>query len=165
MHKDRIMAIVVFAFAVVVFFMSSRLAPSNVEQDPGPAVFPEVVAVALAVLGLGLFFAAGAKKKQEKPAEIAQALDEVQEIVEPVREKVKRVVVCVALFAVYNLSLPILGFIVTTVVFGIVFLMLLFGMRLLKTVLPAIVITLFAFVLFEIGFGIPLPTFLQFMRS
>lgn len=165
MHKDRVMAIVVFAFAIVVFFLSSRLPLSNVEQDPGPAVFPEVVAAALAVLGLGLFFAAGAKKKQEKPAEISQAFDEVQEIVEPVREKIKRVVVCVALFAAYNLSLPILGFIVTTVVFGIAFLMLLFGMRLLRTVLPAVIITVFAFVLFEIGFGIPLPTFLQFMRS
>ncbi len=70
-HKDRIMAIVVFAFAIVVFFLSSRLPLSNVEQDPGPAVFPEAVAAALAALGLGLFFAAGVKKKQERPAEIS----------------------------------------------------------------------------------------------
>ena len=43
--------------------------------------------------------------------------------------------------------------------------MLLYGMKLLKALVPAIVITLFAFILFEIGFGVPLPTFLQFMRS
>ena len=165
MHKDRIMAMVVFVFAIVVFFLSSRLPLSNVEQDPGPAVFPKVVAIALALLAVGLFFAAGVKKKQEKPAEMSQALDEVQDIDEPVREKVKRIVVCIALFAAYNLCLPLLGFIATTVVFGIAFLMLLYGMKLLKALVPAIVITLFAFILFEIGFGVPLPTFLQFMRS
>jgi hypothetical protein len=164
-HKDRIMAVVVFVFAILVFYLSSRLRVSGVEQDPGPAVFPEAVAIALALLAAGLFFAAGAKKKQEKPKEMSLAQDEVQEIDEPVREKIKRVVACIALFAAYNLCLPLLGFITTTVVFGIVFLMLLYGMKLPKAFVPAVVITLFAFVLFEIGFGIPLPTFLQFMRS
>jgi hypothetical protein len=163
-HKDRIMAIVVFIIAVFLFALSSRLPVSRVEQDQGPAVFPEVVAIALALLALGLFFAAGVKKKQEKPKEISQALDEVQEIDEPGREKVKRVVTCVALFAVYNLCLPVLGFIATTIVFGVAFLMLLYGMKLLKALFPTVIITLFAFVLFEMGFGIPLPTFLQFMR-
>jgi putative tricarboxylic transport membrane protein len=164
-HKDRIMAIIVFVIAVFLFTLSARLPVSSVEQDQGPAVFPQVVAVALALLALGLFFAAGVKKKEEKPKEISQALDEIQEIDEPFRAKVKRVVICIFLFACYNLSLPILGFIATTVVFGIAFLMLLFGMRWLKTIAPAIVIALFAFVLFEIGFGIPLPKFLQFIRS
>lgn len=165
MHKDRIMAIVVFAIAVFLFTLSSRLPVSSVEQDQGPAIFPEVVAIALALLALGLFFAAGAKKKQEKPGEISQALDEVQEIDEPVREKVKRVVACIALFAAYNLCLPVLGFIATTVVFGIAFLMVLYHMKLMRTIFPAIVIALFAFVLFEIGFGIPLPKFMQFIRA
>lgn len=159
------MAIIVFVIAVFLFLLSSRLPVSGVEQDQGPAIFPEVVAIALALLALGLFFAAGAKKKQEKPKEISQALEEIQEIDEPVREKVKRVVVCIALFACYNLSLPVLGFIATTIVFGIAFLILLFRMKLLKTIAPAIIIALFAFVLFEIGFGIPLPKFLQFIRS
>jgi hypothetical protein len=159
------MAIMVFAIAVFLFTLSSRLPISRVEQDQGPAVFPEVVAIALALLAVGLFFTAGIKKKQEKPKEISQALDEVQKIDEPVREKVKRVVVCIVLFAVYNLSLPVLGFIATTIVFGVAFLMVLYHMKLMKTIFPAVVIALFAFVLFEIGFGIPLPKFLQFIRS
>ncbi len=165
MDKDRIMAIVVFVIAVFLFTLSSRLPVSSVEQDQGPAVFPEAVAIALALLAVGLFFAAGKKMKQEKPREISQALDEVQAINEPVREKVKRVVACVALFAAYNLCLPILGFIATTIVFGVAFLMALYKLKLLKTIFPALVIALFAFVLFEIGFGIPLPKFLQFIRS
>ena len=158
------MAIVVIIIAVFVFAMSSRLPRGTMEQDPGPAVFPEVVAMAMAGLALALFFTAGAKRKQEKPKEISQALDEVQGISEPVQEKIKRILACVALLAAYTVCLPVLGFIATTVIFGVGFLMLLYRVKFKKCLVPAIVISLFSYVLFEIGFGIPLPRFLQFFR-
>ncbi len=164
MHKDRVMAIIIISLAVVVFVLSSRLPKSSVEQDPGTRVFPEVVAMAMAGLGLGLFFTAGAKKKQEKPKEISMALDEVQDIAEPVREKAKRLLLCGFMFAVYTVLLPVLGFIATTTIFGIFFLMLLYRMKFKTTLIPAVIITVFSYVLFEIGFGIPLPRFLQIFR-
>jgi hypothetical protein len=155
------MAIVVLMIAVAVLVTSSRLPRGTMEQDPGPAVFPEVVAMAMAGLALGLFFTAGAKKKQEKPEEISRALDEVQEISEPAQEKMKRIVACIALLAAYIVCLPILGFIATTVIFGIGFLMLLYRIGFKKCLVPAIAISIVTYVLFEIGFGIPLPRFLQ----
>ncbi len=161
MHKDRVMAILIIILAVFVFALSSRLPKSGVEQDPGSAVFPEVVSMALAALAVGLFFSAGVRKKQEKPKEISQALEEVQKIDEPLREKVKRVLACIAMFAAYTVFLPVLGFIATTVVFGIFFLMLLYRMKFKATLVPAAVITVFSYLLFEVGFGIPLPRFLQ----
>ena len=164
MHKDRVMAIAIIILAVVVFALSSQLPKSKVEQDPGTRVFPEVVSVAMAALALGLFFTAGAKKKQEKPKEISMALDEVQDIEEPAREKVKRIVICVAMFGVYTLLLPVLGFIATTIIFGIFFLMLLYRLKFKTTLIPAVVITVLSYVLFEVGFGIPLPRFLQIFR-
>jgi hypothetical protein len=163
-YKDRIMAIVVITIAVFVFAMSSRLPRGTMEQDPGPAVFPEVVAIAMAGLALALFFTAGSKKKQEKPREISQALDEVQDISEPAREKIKRILACVALLAAFTVCLPVLGFIATTVIFGIGFLMLLYRVQFKKCLVPAIVISIFSYILFEIGFGIPLPRFLQLFR-
>lgn len=161
MHKDRIMAIVLFTLAVIIFVASARIPTAAIGEGPGPGAFPEVLAVMIAVLSVALWFTAGLKKKKEEPKEAKQAIGEVLEIDEPVRNKVKRILTCIALLTVYFIILPMAGFLAATMLFGVAFLMLLYRMKWKACLFPAAAIAGFGFVLFELTLNIPLPAFME----
>jgi len=161
MHKDRIAAIVLLIIAVVIFVASNRIPSAAIGEGPGPGAFPEVLAIMIAVLSVALWFTAGMKKKKEEPKEAKQAIDEVIEIDEPVRDKVKRILTCIVLLIMYFIILPMAGFLAATMLFGVAFLMLLYRMKWKACLFPASAIAGFGFVLFELALNIPLPAFME----
>lgn len=163
-RKDRIVAVVLLFFAAFIVVSGARIPQASIGGGPGPGAFPMFLGTVLAVLAVALFWTAGRKKKKEEPKEAALAMDEVQDIDEPVREKVKRVVTSVILLAVYFVMLPYLGFIASTIIFGIGFLMLLYREKAKATIIPVLAITIFAYVVFELALSIPLPAFMEAVR-
>lgn len=164
MHKDRKVAVILLIFSVFVFVTGAKIPAASLGEGPGPGAFPMFLAIVLAGLSISLWITAGRKKKKEEPKEAAKALDEIQKIDEPVRDKVRRVVTCVGLLAAYFLVLPVTGFIGSTILFSFGFLMFLYKVEVKKCVVPAIAISAFAFVLFEMGLSVPLPAFMEIFK-
>lgn len=163
-RKDRIVAIIMLLFAIFIFVGAAKIPKANMGEGPGPEAFPMFLAFVLGGLSIMLFWTAGRKKKKEEPKEAKQAMDEVQAIDEPTGAKVRRVVTSVVLLMVYFLILPFLGFIASTVIYGVAFLMLLYSEKAKATLIPAIAITIFAFVIFEMALSIPLPAFMEAIK-
>lgn len=163
-RKDRIVAVIMMIFAVFIFVGAVSIPKASMGEGPGPEAFPIFLAVVLAVLSIMLFWTAGRKKKKEEPKEAKQAMDEVQAIDEPAAAKIRRVITSVILLMVYFIILPFLGFIASTVIYGIAFLMLLYSEKAKATLIPAIAITIFAFVIFEMALSIPLPAFMEAIK-
>lgn len=161
MHKDRITAIALLIFAVAIFVAANRIPAAAIGEGPGPGAFPEVLAIMVAALSVALWFTAGLKKKKEEPKEAKQAIDEVIEIDEPQMDKLKRILICIGLLIVYFVVLPMVGFLAATSLFGIAFLALLYRMKVRHCVLPAVAISAFGFILFELALNIPLPAFME----
>ena len=161
MHKDRIIALVLFVLAIIVWVASNNIPKASIGVGPGPGTFPAFLAIGILVLSVTLWFTAGLKKKKEEPKEAKQAIEEVIDIDEPVREKMKRILGCIGLLMVYFIILPMLGFIPATLVFGIAFLQLLYRMNFKKCIVPAAAIAVFGFVLFELALNVPLPAFME----
>ena len=65
---------------------------------------------------------------------------------------------------VYFLGLPYAGFILSTIIFGMAFLVLIFRVSVMKSIFPAVAISLFCYLMFELGLRIPLPAFMQTLR-
>lgn len=163
-RKDRIVSVIMLAFAIFIFVGGAKIPQASAGGGPGPGAFPMFLGTALAGLSVMLFWTAGRKKKKEEPKEASQALDEVQEIDEPVRDKVKRVITCVVLLMLYFVILPYLGFLASTLLYSVAFLMLLYREKSKAALIPAIAITIFAFVMFELALGIPLPAFMEAVK-
>jgi divalent metal cation (Fe/Co/Zn/Cd) transporter len=168
-HNDRIVAVVLMIMAVLIFVSSIRIPKSelaSLQMGPGPSAFPIFLAVLLAVLSICLFVVAGRKGKdlEEAPEEAAAVQSESTTLDVPLGLRLSRILGAIGMMIVYFLGLPYAGFILSTIIFGMAFLVLIFKMSVKKSILPAVTISLFCYLMFELGLKIPLPAFMQSLR-
>ncbi|NLI91792.1 MAG: tripartite tricarboxylate transporter TctB family protein [Peptococcaceae bacterium] len=166
MGHDRKSAVVLICLALFVFVNAWRIPRAALQYEIGAGIFPMFLATILGFLSILLFITAGKKSKslEDAPEEAASVQSDVEKIQEPIANRVKRIVKGLVVLGVYLVLLPYLGFIIDTILFGIGYLMLLYGFRFLKTLVPAVAMAVLGFLIFEIALRIPLPMFMETFR-
>jgi putative tricarboxylic transport membrane protein len=141
-HTDKLASFLLVLLAIGVFIVSQDF-PSSVTNAPGPAFFPQVIAVGIAGLAFAQFV-------------FAVVGDEVREHTISV-EATRRVVIPIIYLVMYVLVLPLLGFFLTTIAF-LVGLMYYSGARNLRISVPLSIIVGAVLQYVFVGFlHIPLP--------
>jgi putative tricarboxylic transport membrane protein len=137
---DRIAAVILLALAVFVFAYSFTLPAPVQELDPGVAAFPRGLAVLIGLLALVPLL-------RPQPGE-------------PLPRGIPawRVIGTVVLLAGYAMILDIAGFVITTVMFVLVELLLLGVRRPVTLIVMPLGVGLGLFYLFRILLGVALPT-------
>ncbi len=143
-RRNVIAALVLIAVAVGYGYLTSRLPVRTLPNTPDPAFFPwlnaaVLLALGAALLGQGLVAAGG--KEAARPAPLGHP----------------SVVAALAAFVAYLMALPGLGFVIATVPFFAI-LMVVFGERRPAWVAAgSIGVPVLLFVVFRYGFGVLLP--------
>jgi divalent metal cation (Fe/Co/Zn/Cd) transporter len=168
-RNDQISAVVLFILAIVIFVSAINIPVSDLarlQKGPGASAFPIFVAVLLFILSIALFFSAGQKGKdlEKAPKEASKLQAENVKIELPVKVRLAKILGSIVMLVTYILILPYVGFIASTTLFGLAFLTLIFKVTLKKSILPAIIISMFCYIAFELGLKIPLPSFMQSIR-
>ncbi len=168
-QNDRIAAVFLMIMAVVIFVAAIRIPKSelsSLQMGPGASAFPIFLAVLLAVFSFALFIVAGRKGKdlEEAPEEAAGVQSGSSTIDASLRARVSRILGSIGMLILYFLGLPYAGFILSTIIFGMAFLVLIFRVSVMKSIFPAVAISLFCYLMFELGLRIPLPAFMQTLR-
>lgn len=163
MH-DRKVSVFLILFALAVFVKANLIPAAALQREVGAGVFPMFLAALLAILGITLFITAGKKKKKEGPKEAANVQSDVEKIEESKSARVKRIVKAIIVLSAYIATLPYLGFIIATVLFGIVYLTLLYSYKPLKSIFPAAAMALLGYLIFKVALQIPLPAFMEAIK-
>jgi putative tricarboxylic transport membrane protein len=164
MSHDRKVSVFLILFAIGVFFKAYLIPTAKLQREVGAGAFPMFLAILLGILGIALFITAGKKKKSEAPKEAATVQSDVEEIQESKADRVKRIIKALVILAVYIATLPYLGFVVATVLFGIVYLTLLYSYKPLKSIFPAAAMALLGYLIFKVALQIPLPAFMEAIK-
>lgn len=163
MH-DRKVSVFLILFALAVFVKANLIPAAALQREVGAGVFPMFLAALLAILGITLLITAGKKKKKEEPKEAANVQSDVEKIEESTSARVKRIVKAIIVLAIYIAALPYLGFIIATILFGIVYLTLLYSYKPLKSIFPAAAMALLGYLIFKVALQIPLPAFMEAIK-
>lgn len=106
-HVDKVAGLLFLGLAAAIYTVSGGL-PEGTGRAPGAGFFPRVIAACIAVLSV---------------VQVAQSVTRSDERVHRITVPVaKRILVTVVLLAAYVATLPVLGFLLGTVVFLLVFL-------------------------------------------
>lgn len=136
---DRIIAILLLALAVGMFLYTFTFPGTLQPTDPGTAAFPRILAVALAVLAVILFLTPRESKLLPEWAGTFPIVG---------------IIVATALYALF---LPLLGFLLSTVLFLVGALLLMGVRRPVYLVAVPIVLSVVLFGLFGLLLEVPLP--------
>lgn len=164
MSRDRKVALFLILFAVFVYVNAYLIPKAALQREVGPGAFPIFLSILLVILSIALFFTAGKKKKKEVPQGADQVQSDSQKIKESSAQRLRRIVKALVLLAVYFALMPYLGFLIDTVLFGIVYLIFLYGYKPIRSLAPAIIMAIAGYLIFEVALKIPLPAFMEAIR-
>ncbi|MBA2375810.1 MAG: tripartite tricarboxylate transporter TctB family protein [Actinomycetota bacterium] len=136
---DRVVAGILLALAVGMFSYTLTFPGTLQPTDPGTAALPRILAVALGALAVALLL---------RPNEVALL---------PERDGALPVVGIVVLTAIYAAVLPILGFLISTILYLVGALLLMKIRRPVYLVLVPIAVSITLFGLFGLLLEVPLP--------
>jgi hypothetical protein len=140
---DAVVAVIVFAAAVVVMIEARRLGAGWTSDGPGSGYFPFYIALILGVSSLGIFYRAlFGKSRDAKPFVNRVQLVRVLSVVVPA--------------LVYVLCCVFLGLYVASAIYIALFMIVLGKYPPVKSVLLASIVCASLFLLFEVWFKVPL---------
>lgn len=139
---DKIIGVLVIIIGLIILGLTLSFPPASRKGIPGPALLPQLIAIALIVCGTALFFTASAKKIYRR--------------VEFNREAAKRLIGVMVLASLSALALTLLGFLISSAVSSFVFLIIL-RVRLHIAVLTAAAITAGIYMVFHYGLQVQFP--------
>lgn len=147
-NTERLIALGCIALSIAIFFIAGTF-PKTFLDPVGPSIYPQFLAVLIFVAGVLLFITAKEQPKEEKQEEGTGW------------HGYKPFVYTIVLIAVYLVLMPVLGFIVSTLLFTLA-LTLSFDQRpwkeKLKTAIPySVVVTILVWLLFAKMLGVLLP--------
>lgn len=153
--NDRIIGFVLLAIAIYMLYYANTVEYQQFEADPGPALFPLIVAIGLIVCSAGLIF--WPKEKQSD-----DSIDQNEEL--PKKEftagYLKTIVVAVSSI-VYVLLLENIGFIISTLIFLTFIIWYLAEQRnrkmIVSAALTSVIVTFSVYFIFEKYLQIYLP--------
>ena len=140
---DAVVAVIVFAIAVVVMIEARRLGASWTSDGPGSGYFPFYIALILGVSSLGIFYQAIFSKSRDTKLFVD-------------REQILRVLSVLVPAILHVLGCVFLGIYVASALYIALFMIVLGKYPPVKSVLLAIVVCVLLFVLFEVWFKVPL---------
>ena len=143
MTVDAIVAVVLFVIATVVVIEARRLGSGWTTDGPGSGYFPFYIGLILGISALGIFYQAVFGKSRDS----GTFVDHLQ---------AKRVLSVLLPAAVYVLAIVFLGFYVASALYILLFMIILGKYPPLKSLMLAVVINVFFFLLFEVWFKLPL---------
>ncbi len=142
--KNVIVSIVVLFFGVWFMFLSFELPDRNIQNVPGPAFFPGILAFFIVALSLALLVK-GLKGLRELPAFS-------QTVTFP-----RKAVLVVVLFVILLAFLPYSGFLIAAIPFFAALMILCENRRPVHVLIGSILIPVFLYYLFRHAFNILLP--------
>ncbi|MDK2986168.1 MAG: Tripartite tricarboxylate transporter TctB family [Clostridia bacterium] len=142
-NRDFIGGSILLVFSVWFYFTAQTIPKGNVSGMP-PSFFPSFLAIILGILSFIVVIKG-----------IKQILAGSQLKIE--RKNHKNVFLLFLLLIAYLFAFQHLGFIVTTIIYLILVMLLLKAGKLVKIVPISIIITLAVYYIFGVGFKIPLP--------
>ncbi|MFZ5634285.1 MAG: tripartite tricarboxylate transporter TctB family protein [Bacillota bacterium] len=165
MRSDRIVAVILLLMGVFVFMEGLSIPRAALQREPGAGAFPMLLGVLMSVLAVALFVSAGRKRKAPvRPPAPAEAVEKARAVQEPLPARLKRIGWVALTLAVYFILLKILGFLAASVLFGVIYLYLIYRQRILSSLFTAVLLAAFGFLLFEVLLKVPLPEFLESIK-
>ena len=143
MTVDAIVAVVLFVIATVVVIEARRLGSGWTSDGPGSGYFPFYIGLILGVSALGIFYQAVFGKSRDSGAFVDQL-------------QAKRVLSVLLPAAVYVLAIVFVGIYVASALYILLFMIILGKYPPAKSLMLAVVINVFFFLLFEVWFKVPL---------
>lgn len=143
-RRNIVAAIVLLAFSACYVWLAVDLPERHVPNTPGPSFFPLVIISLLSVLSLSLLFSGISGIRAAERTDGPQGLTILG-------------AVTLAAFFCYLALLPIVGFVIASVVFFAVMMVLYGSRRPIAIVAASVLIPLALFVVFRFGFQIILP--------
>ena len=140
---DAVVAVVLLVIAAVVVFEARRLGSGWTSDGPGSGYFPFYIGIILGVSALGIFYQAVFSKSRDEGAFV----DKVQ---------AQRVLSVLLPAGLYVLVIVFLGLYVASAIYILLFMIILGKYPPAKSLMLALVINTFFFVLFEVWFKVPL---------
>ena len=137
---NRTIGIILIVFSSIVWFIASGFPEQNI-SGPGTAFFPQLMAVLMVIIALGLIFINPVPEEQTK----------IQKV-----HLIQFLSVIVSVFF-YIVLIPRVGFAVTTLLFTFVLITILAKSTILKKSLTSIIITAIVYGIFKFLFNVPLP--------
>jgi len=148
-RKNIVAAVVLIVCGLIYGYLAGGLPERSLPDTPGPSFFPWVVTAILLGLSAALLFQALAMERGVAPA--------IEQTPMKARDDRRLALRALGAFLAYIVLLPALGFIIATIPFFAV-LMVLFGERRpFPVVAGALVMTAILYGVFRHGFGIFLP--------
>lgn len=142
-RRDLIAALVLLAFTAGFALLALRLPDRGLPNTPGPAFFPILIALALAVLSVALLVR-GARAAATEPSTLPSAVS-------------ARGWIALGVFVVYLIAMPTLGFLIASVPFFAALTWAYGERRPVVVVLTAIAVPAALLIVFRSGFQIFLP--------
>lgn len=142
-NKNISSAIVLIAFGIIYGFLTANLPDRSLPNTPSPSFFPCIITVNILVLSAWLLIRGLRQPKTERVPVDAK--------------KIRVAVFAMASFAVYLAAMPMLGFVLATLPFFAVMMVLYGEKRPLWISSGAIGVTAILYMIFRHGFGVFLP--------
>ena len=140
---DAVVAVVLFIIATVVVIEARRLGSGWTSDGPGSGYFPFYIGIILGISALGIFYQAVFSKSRDGGAFV----DKVQ---------AQRVLSVLLPALVYVFAIVFLGIYVASALYILLFMIILGKYPPAKSLMLAVVINAFFFLLFEVWFKVPL---------
>jgi putative tricarboxylic transport membrane protein len=146
-RKNIIAAVVIILLTIIYATMTSQLPTRSLPDTPGPTFFPWVNTFLLLVLSVSLLIKSISTNKNIEPNKENKKTS----------SKTKPTTLAFIVFIFYLVLLPILGFIIATIPFFAMMMVLFSEKRVLHIVVASVSFTTFFYILFRHGFNIFLP--------
>ncbi len=140
---DAIVAVVLFVIATVVVIEARRLGAEWTSDGPGSGYFPFYIGLILGISALGIFYQAVCGKARDGGAFVN-------------RLQARRVLSVLLPAGLYVLCIVFLGLYVASAIYILLFMIILGKYPPAKSLMLALIINAFFFVLFEVWFKVPL---------
>jgi putative tricarboxylic transport membrane protein len=137
---DRIIAVTVTALGAVLLFLAFGFPEPGQPEDPGTAALPRLIGGALVILGLMLLF--NAERNSFLPEEGTRL----------------RTLLIIVLGGAYTFALTPLGFMLSTLVFLVLGLLIMGIRSILTLILVPVLVTVVVYYLFTAALGVYLPS-------
>ena len=140
---DRVVAVLLFVFGLVVVIEARRLGSSWTADGPGAGYFPFYIGLILCISSLGIFYQASWSKARDDDPFVD-------------REQLGRVVAVLVPALVYVFAVTFLGLYVASALYIALFMIVLGKYGALKSAIVAVLVVAALFMMFEVWFKVPL---------
>lgn len=138
--SDRIIAVITLVMAATLLILAFSFPEPGQPEDPGTAALPQLIGFALLVLGVMLFFNAE------------------RNVIAPERGSRLRTTLMVVAGVVYTLALTALGFMLSTLIFMVLGLLIMGIRSPLRLIAVPIAVSVAVYYLFTAALGVYLPS-------